>query len=160
MLASSPALQQCALPFAGGLFYIATESVQRLVFMTNFSPVRYMSRPMRLFLSLFRKAATMGPRRRKGLQPGGAGSHRDSRGTGTQQNLPQAILSAVMGGRPIDPREAPCGCMIRQKSRLLGRAEGKGNQEGESGLQRDSWRRCVRAIRSGTLRVDNCSNKT
>jgi hypothetical protein len=51
------------------------------------------------------EAATTEPRRERSTD-GAARGHRDSRGPGTQQNLPQAILSAVMGGRPIDPARA------------------------------------------------------
>jgi hypothetical protein len=51
------------------------------------------------------EAATTEPRRGR-LTDGAARGLRDSRGPGTQQNLPQAILSAVMGGRPIDPAQA------------------------------------------------------
>ena len=79
-----------------------------------------------------RKAATAGPRLRKEPQPGGARPHRNSRGTGPQQILPQAILAVVLGRRPIDPSQAARGCMIRRKLRPLGGRAGKwGNMKCE-----------------------------
>src|ERR1039458_1645408 len=60
--------------------------------------------PARDSLSSWRPPQTE-PRRGRSTD-GAARGHRDSRGPGTQQNLPQAILSAVLGGRSIDPAQA------------------------------------------------------